>query len=65
MYTDPDQMCTLWLCVDPVRRISRVECVDPHQIWKFNLVDSLDPGQLGESDQFVDPDQNANINILT
>ena len=37
------------------RRISSVEWVDPNQIWKLNLVDSIDPGQLGEPDRFCRP----------
>ena len=58
-------MYTLVICVDPDQTNKPCRCVNYNQIRKLNLVDSIGPGQPGESVGSVDPDQNANINILT
>ena len=48
-------MYTLVVCVNPDQTNKPCKVVDPNQVWKLNLVDFIDPGQLGELDQFCRP----------
>ena len=46
---------TLVICVDPDQMNKPCWVVNYNQIWKLNLVNSIDPGQSGESDRFCKP----------